>query len=347
MIFGFLYKFFASFFENNFQYKYADSVKFEVDLNTNLDDLNRNSDLFANLKKGNVKNILEAYDNSELKYRMQNVTSEQILDKVKDFFFKTLLNIAENYLKLRKYNFCIKYCNDLLDIKNLDKARIFKCFSLLKSGSLVEGLQLEKLYDLRSLDNTILKMVAKIEDVAFAKKFIISDVSNNKTFQATGINNEFLLKIITFFLKKIKVETKELLLVLKLSYDLLSNLDNINFVDTEKDVMVFGDTHGQFFDTFGVLLTIKGIGFDLINGFEFDKNTYFVFNGDFVDRGKYSIENYTFLLILKILYPNNIFLNRGNHEFENQSIKGGFYQQIEMLYGSESVETKKLTMFTN
>jgi len=68
-------------------------------------------------------------------------------------------------------------------------------------------------------------------------------------------------------------------------------------------VSLCGDVHGQFFDVLNIAE----------NGGPYGETKY-VFIGDFVDRGYQSLETFLFLLLLKVLYPNQIFLLRGNHE---------------------------------
>ncbi|KAL7172256.1 hypothetical protein ACSBR2_031867 [Camellia fascicularis] len=84
-------------------------------------------------------------------------------------------------------------------------------------------------------------------------------------------------------------------------------------------IKVFGDLHGQFgdlmrlFDEYGFPSTAGDI-------------TYidYLFLGDYVDRGQHSLETITLLLALKIEYPENVFLIRGNHEAADINALFGF-----------------------
>lgn len=81
-------------------------------------------------------------------------------------------------------------------------------------------------------------------------------------------------------------------------------------------VKIVGDIHGQYTD--------------LIRMFEmcgFPPNANYLFLGDYVDRGKQSLETILLLMCYKLKYPENFFLLRGNHECANVTRVYGFYDE--------------------
>ncbi|KAG4303870.1 hypothetical protein PORY_002724 [Pneumocystis oryctolagi] len=87
-------------------------------------------------------------------------------------------------------------------------------------------------------------------------------------------------------------------------------LSQPSLLELTPPVKIVGDVHGQYAD--------------LIRLFEmcgFPPSANYLFLGDYVDRGKQSLETILLLLCYKIKYPDNFFLLRGNHEFY------GFYDE--------------------
>ncbi|KAK7403972.1 putative serine/threonine protein phosphatase [Neonectria magnoliae] len=99
-----------------------------------------------------------------------------------------------------------------------------------------------------------------------------------------------------------------------------------NVVHVRAPITVVGDIHGQFFD----LIEIFRIG-------GYCPDTNYLFLGDYVDRGMFSVETISLLVCLKLRYPNRVHLIRGNHESRGVTQSYGFYTECSRKYGNANV----------
>ncbi|GIQ87353.1 hypothetical protein KIPB_009375 [Kipferlia bialata] len=90
-------------------------------------------------------------------------------------------------------------------------------------------------------------------------------------------------------------------------------------------LIVVGDLHGTY-EALEHIMQREGLPSD---------NLVYVFNGDYVDRGSFSIEVYSMILALKIMHPTSVYMLRGNHETREISRDYTFFAECIHKYGHE------------
>ncbi|KAK2964911.1 putative Serine/threonine-protein phosphatase 6 catalytic subunit [Blattamonas nauphoetae] len=131
-----------------------------------------------------------------------------------------------------------------------------------------------------------------------------------------------------------KVSLEELDFITLCDYVIEILLEEATVETLSSPVTICGDIHGQFFD----LLQLFKMGGEV-------PHTKYIFMGDYVDRGNYSLETLTLLLCLKARYPDRIFLLRGNHETRQISGSYGFFDDCMKRYGNVLPWMKCMELF--
>jgi protein phosphatase len=98
--------------------------------------------------------------------------------------------------------------------------------------------------------------------------------------------------------------------------------------------IIIGDIHGQILDLLRIL-----------NTFGNPSPLHYLFLGDLVDRGEFSLETLVIPLLLKSLWPDSVFVIRGNHEFRQLCSQSGFLKQMTEIFNDATLYDDALRIF--
>lgn len=163
-----------------------------------------------------------------------------------------------------------------------------------------------------------------LENMAIEKDY------NGPNLEDGKVTLEFMQHLIKTYKEQGKLHRKyayKILLDVKQLFMSQPSLVEVTVADDCK-FTVCGDIHGQFYDLMNI--------FNL-NGLPSPSNPY-LFNGDFVDRGSFSVECIFTLFGFKLLYPEHFFMSRGNHESHSMNQMYGFDGEVKAKYTAQMSE---------
>eukprot|EP01137_Pigoraptor_chileana_P027038 Opistho-2@9129 len=260
-------------------------------------------------------------------------------------------NRAFAYIKVESYGYALEDSSKAID---MDKTYI-KAYYRRASANMALGKFKESLRDLKTVvkfapndhdANIKLKECEKIvKRIAFEKAIATEDKKTSidpMEIEAMAVESdydgphlgenitvEFVTGLLEHYRREKKLHRKYAFKILIKARELMMNLPSlvdVSFPEGGKFTLC-GDIHGQFYDLLNIFK---------INGLPSKENPY-MFNGDFVDRGSFSVECIFTLLSFKLLYPNHFFMNRGNHESDNMNKMYGFDGETKHKYNEKMV----------
>lgn len=284
----------------------------------------------THFKKQEYEKALEIYIGACIKaesvlneMRAMRPEDSDLIESLANQLSLLYFNISVSYTKLGFFEDALRFVDKALGLRCSDKFLGRKALIYSKMGNYRTALHICN----KIGDKSECKPIRPVRCTDLEDMFKLINYPLDITFEQQYCQEELLVdegliaSVTREFMEGRALPTKLICAILREGYAVLSNLDNVAFIDTSFPVYVFGDTHGQYFD---VLPEIKKIGVK--------NDIKVVFNGDFVDRGENSVENFILVLLLKLVFPSKVFLNRGNHEFDDLNKIMGFAVEIKKKY---------------
>ena len=148
-----------------------------------------------------------------------------------------------------------------------------------------------------------------------------SSYSGPRLESIDDVTPEWVVSLMEWQRDQKKLHKKYATMIIQKACEIFEPLDSLVdiSIDELEEITVCGDIHGQYYDLMNIFK---------INGNPSEENPY-VFNGDFIDRGSFSVEVIMLMLAWKVCFPQHFFMSRGNHETAQLNKLYGFYGEVQ------------------
>jgi len=267
------------------------------------------------------------YANRSLSYLRQESFGYALNDAISSMksdpaYLKAYYRRAAAHMSLGKFKLALSDF-ELVSKRRPNDADAKKKF--VECNKIVKKMAFERAIAVDRPEKTLAEMYQTLESIS-----IEDDYDGPKLEDEKNVTLDFMKALMEYYKDQKKLHKKY---AYKILYDMDAflrkqpSLVDVKIPDDGK-FTVCGDIHGQFFDLMNI--------FDK-NGLPSPTNPY-LFNGDFVDRGSFSVECIFTLFGFKLLYPNHFFMSRGNHESINMNQMYGFTGEVTAKYSATMAE---------
>jgi serine/threonine-protein phosphatase 5 len=242
------------------------------------------------------------------------------------YYIKAYYRRAAAYMALNQHKSALDDFKKVAQLQELLKSQDKFIYAKIKEcEKLIHRLAFERAISVEAKKEKPLAYTTQCDSIPIEDSYQGPKLKNHK-----HVTLEFVEQLIDYFKESQILHRRYVLEILCQVYKFFveqpSLIDvNINY---KKKFTVVGDIHGQFFDLLNIFK---------INGLPSEENPY-LFNGDIVDRGSFSIECILLLLSLKLLYPRHLYISRGNHETHTMNQMYGFEGECKHKYSSQVYE---------
>ena len=244
------------------------------------------------------------------------------------FYIKAYYRRAAAYMALNQHKLALE---DFKQVAELQKQLVtqqpdkFIYAKIKECEKLIHRLAFEKAISVEAKKEKPLAYTIDCDSIVVEDSYKGPRLKDNKT-----VTIDFVKELIEYFKNSQILHRRYVMEILRQVFKFF--VEQPTLVDVkigfERKFTVVGDIHGQFFDLLNIFK---------INELPSEKNPY-LFNGDIVDRGSFSIECILLLLSLKLLYPRHLYISRGNHETHTMNQMYGFGGECKHKYSQQVYE---------